>query len=326
MSRAQFLLGLTSVLLLVWLGNITSAGAHSIDAASLTLSEVQPGRFALSFQTDSPALQKQLRVPGRFPEPCVVQGAYLECPSASLSGTMAFPWLEDSTIRLMVDVTWLDGTHDLQMLSGSRTTMTVYGGSSAPWFLLKRVLLDYTKLGVEHIVTGFDHLLFVIALAFLVQKRRALVLTITAFTVAHSLTLALTSLGWFSLPSAPVEAMIALSIALLCSECLSAGPSLTRRRPWLLAFLFGLLHGLGLASALVEIGLPQKHLASALLSFNLGVELGQLSVLFWIFVVGATLVRFKWQRSWMSRSVIYAMGGWAAFWTMQRTMAVFGGG
>src|SRR5204863_3481547 len=122
---------------------------------------------------------------------------------------------------------------------------------------------DYVRLGVEHILTGYDHLLFVVALTLLVRKRRPLVATITAFTVAHSITLASTVLGLVSVPSAPVEATIALSIVLVCAECLRPGDSLTRRAPWLVAFSFGLLHGMGFASALAEIGLPEKHIPAA---------------------------------------------------------------
>ena len=131
-------------------------------------------------------------------------------------------------------------------------------------------------LGVEHILSGIDHLLFVVALLFLVGFNRQLVWTITAFTLAHSLTLASAALGWLTLRSPPVEATIALSIVLVAGEALHKRETLARRLPALVAFLFGLVHGLGFAGALSEIGLPQNHLATALLTFNLGVELGQL--------------------------------------------------
>src|SRR5262249_39937697 len=141
-------------------------------------------------------------------------------------------------------------------------------------------------LGIEHILTGFDHLMFVLAITVLVRRRKSLVLAITAFTVAHSLTLAATVLGWLVLPSAPVETTIALSIVLACTECLRPSDSLARRAPWLVTFAFGLVHGMGFASALLETGLPEKHVPSALLFFNVGVELGQLGAILAFLIVG----------------------------------------
>jgi len=136
----------------------------------------------------------------------------------------------------------------------------------------------YTVLGVEHILSGYDHLMFVFALLFLVGFNQRLVWTITAFTAAHSVTLALAALGWLVLRSPPVEATIALSIVLVAGEALHTKATLARRWPALVAFLFGLVHGLGFAGALKDIGLPQYHLPVALLTFNVGVELGQLLV------------------------------------------------
>src|SRR5690242_1477012 len=136
----------------------------------------------------------------------------------------------------------------------------------------------YLVLGVEHILSGVDHLLFVAGLLFLVGFRRRLVGTITAFTVAHSLTLASSAFGWLTLRSPPVEASIALSIVLVASEALRQRETLARRTPSLVAFLFGLVHGLGFAGALKSIGLPQRHLPLALFTFNVGVEVGQLFV------------------------------------------------
>ena len=164
-----------------------------------------------------------------------------------------------------------------------------------------------------------------IALTILARRRGPLLATVTAFTVAHSLTLAATALELVEVPSAPVEALIALSIVLVCAECLSPADSLTRRAPWLVAFAFGLLHGLGFASALLEVGLPERHLPSALLSFNVGVELGQLAVIAIILAVRAAAERGKLARPWALRGLVYAMGSVAAFWTLDRVMAVFQG-
>jgi hydrogenase/urease accessory protein HupE len=225
----------------------------------------------------------------------------------------------------MVEIEWLDGTRLLRIATASARTLTVYGGAGGVRSL-GPVVADYTRLGVEHILTGFDHLLFVVALTLLVRKRRALIMTITAFTVAHSLTLAATVLGLVSVPPAPVEAAIALSIVLVCAECLRPADtgSFTRRAPWLVAFAFGLLHGMGFASALMEIGLPEKHIPAALLCFNVGVELGQLAVIAAVLVVRALATRVRLARPPLTRGVLYAMGATAAFWSLDRVAAVFG--
>jgi hydrogenase/urease accessory protein HupE len=301
------------------------AHAHEIDSASLSLTEVAPGRFLVRFHAASAALQREVATPAVFPKPCHLDGAYLDCGATGLVGPIEFPWLEGTLTRVMVEIDWSNGARLLRIVSASAPTLTVYGVPATGLLALKPILFDYTRLGIEHILTGFDHLLFVLALALLVRKRGPLITTITAFTVAHSLTLASTALGLLNVPAAPVEATIALSIVLVCAECLSPGESLTRRAPWLVAFAFGLLHGLGFASALLEIGLPEKHLPAALFCFNLGVELGQLAVIAVIIALRALLARLNLQRAWLYRALIYAMGSVAAFWSLERIALVFRG-
>jgi hydrogenase/urease accessory protein HupE len=323
-GRARLLV--RALLLVLFALCVAGAGeAHPIDSASLSLTEEAPGRFLVHFQAGSMALQRELTTPAVFPKPCRTDGAYVECGSGGLVGTIPFPWLEGTLTRLMVDIQWRAGSHLLRIVTASAPTLTVYGVPSSGLLALKPIMVDYTRLGVEHILTGFDHLLFVLALTLLVRRRAALFATITAFTVAHSLTLAATALGVLSVPVAPVEATIALSIVLVCAECLRPGDSLTRRAPWLVAFAFGLLHGLGFASALLEIGLPENHVPAALLCFNLGVELGQLAVIGAVIALRALLTRLKLRREWLVRALIYAMGGVAAFWSIDRIRAVFGG-
>jgi hydrogenase/urease accessory protein HupE len=297
--------------------------AHPIDSASLSLSEVSPGHFLVRFQAGSQALQDQLPSPAEFPKPCRLEGENLDCGPSGLSGTLKFPWLEGTLTRLMVDIEWSDGSRLLRVVTASTPSLTVYGVPASGILSLSPLLVDYIGLGIEHILGGFDHLSFVIALTLLVRQRRLLLATITAFTLAHSLTLAATALGALDVPSAPVEAMIALSIVLVCAECLRPADSLTRRAPWLVAFAFGLLHGLGFASALLEIGLPERHLPSALLSFNVGVELGQLAVIAIVLAARALAERLNWRRARMARALIYAMGALAAFWSLDRIVAVF---
>jgi hypothetical protein len=165
--------------------------------------------------------------------------------------------------------------------------------------------------------------MFVAALLFLVGFRRQLVWTITAFTLAHSLTLASAALGWLTLRSAPVEATIALSIVLVAAEALHRRDTLARRWPALVAFLFGLVHGLGFAGALAEIGLPQNHLATALLTFNIGVEIGQLLAVGVVWAAWRVLHRMRFaDRSRVP--LLYGIGSLAAYWSWLRVAAVFG--
>jgi hydrogenase/urease accessory protein HupE len=301
-----------------------AARSHELDSATLSLTEIESGRFLVRWHASSLTLQEDLGAAAIFPKPCELEGAYLDCGGAGLVGSIAFPWLEGTLTRVMVDVEWQNGTRLLRILSSSSPSLRVYGIHASGLRALEPVIVDYTRLGVEHILSGFDHLLFVVALALLVRRRAPLVTTITAFTLAHTLSLAVTVLGLVRIASAPVEASIALSIVLVCGECLRPADSLTRRAPWAVAFAFGLLHGLGFASGLLEIGVPEQHVPAALLCFNVGVELGQLGII--AVVMGARLLvtRLRIERDWMRRGLIYAMGSTAVFWTLDRLGAVFG--
>lgn len=185
-----------------------------------------------------------------------------------------------------------------------------------------QIALTYIMLGVEHILLGIDHLLFVLALLMIVANFKKLVATITAFTIAHSITLALAALGFVSMPGPPVEAIIALSIVFVAAEIVRGRQGiavLTARVPWIVAFTFGLLHGFGFAGALSEIGLPQSAIPLALFSFNVGVEIGQL-----LFVSGVVVLYSIAKRiqpvppAWAWRIPTYTIGGVAAFWTIDR--------
>jgi hydrogenase/urease accessory protein HupE len=180
----------------------------------------------------------------------------------------------------------------------------------------------YFMLGVEHILLGIDHLLFVLALLLIVKGTGQLVKTITAFTIAHSITLTLATLGHVSLPAAPVEAVIALSIVFVATEIIRSKqghPGLTERSPWLVAFIFGLLHGFGFAGALSELGLPQNDIPLALLLFNLGVESGQLAFLAVVSVLFAPIRRMAHDfPRWPTLIPPYAIGGVAMLWVVER--------
>ncbi len=235
-----------------------------------------------------------------------------------------FPNLAASRIDVLVRVERSDGTAQVGRVLPLAPRFVV---TASPGAL--EVAQTYTVLGIEHILTGFDHLLFVLALLILVQGTRRLIATITAFTLAHSLTLFAATLGWINVPGPPVEAVIALSIVFVAGEIVHARqgrPGLTQRRPWIVAFSFGLLHGLGFAGALAEVGLPPLSIPTALLFFNVGVEIGQLifiALVLALVAIGRHLVaRLQWQApGWWWRVPPYAIGGIASFWVVQRLAA-----
>jgi hydrogenase/urease accessory protein HupE len=188
------------------------------------------------------------------------------------------------------------------------------------------VVRDYVRLGVEHILTGPDHLLFVFGLLLLARTVRRLLATVTAFTAGHSVTLTLAALGLVDLPARPIEAAIAASVLALAVELARAptGPTLMGRRPWVVAAIFGLLHGLGFAAALRAAGLPSGDIPLALLSFNTGIELGQLAFVLTVVALGRVAGRvLDVTPAWMRRVPVYAMGSLAASWWLERTWAIF---
>ncbi len=190
---------------------------------------------------------------------------------------------------------------------------------------MSEVIVTYLELGVDHILLGIDHLLFVLALIFVTKGKWKIIKTITAFTLAHSITLSLAALDLVHLPIPPVEAIIALSIVFLAKEILQhkegAQESLTYRYPWIVAFSFGLLHGFGFASALSETGLPQNAIPAALAFFNVGVEIGQ--VVFVVLVLAAlwllNKLKIEWPL-WLKKSPIYLIGGFASYWVIERIL------
>jgi hydrogenase/urease accessory protein HupE len=221
---------------------------------------------------------------------------------------------------VIVRVERADGNSQVERLLPQRPEFTVQAASGA-----LEVARSYLVLGVEHILGGVDHLLFVLALLLIVRGGKRIFLTITAFTLAHSITLVAATLGWVHVPGPPIEAMIALSIVFVAMEIvrgLRGAFGLTARAPWVVAFSFGLLHGFGFAGALAEVGLPQKAIPIALLTFNVGVEVGQL-----IFVAGVLAVTAAWRRlavpnrDWMPHVAAYAIGTVAMFWVVERVTA-----
>jgi hydrogenase/urease accessory protein HupE len=263
--------------LAVLLAHAGPAAAHEMTTAEMTMREMAGGQFLWSWGAPAQGQPIENELAVHWPAGCTAEeGRTLTC-AQGLQGEVEVEGLGRSYSAAILSIRWQGGEERAYTFTSRRPLVRLYGSADdrrAAW----DVAVSYGLLGVEHILSGFDHLLFVISLLFLVGFQRRLLLTITAFTLAHSITLAASALGALSLRSPPVEATIALSIVLVAMEALHGRETLTRRWPAVVAFLFGLVHGLGFAGALAEIGLPPRHTNIALLTINLGVESGQLLV------------------------------------------------
>jgi hydrogenase/urease accessory protein HupE len=309
------------------------AGAHEVRPAYLELRETAPDTYDILWKVAARGGNERLAIYVRFPadaEPLeeprgtAIGGAYLERwrvrrPGGLAGQTISVDGLAATDTDVLVRLERADRSTQTARLLPSRPSFVVE--AAATWW---SVAGAYLRLGVEHILGGVDHLLFVLALLLLVKGWKRLVGTVTAFTVAHSITLAAAALGFVHVPSPPVEACIALSILLLACEIVRAQRGqecLAARWPWVVAFTFGLLHGLGFASALIDVGLPQRAVPLALLAFNIGVEVGQLA--FIAAVLGAiALVSRARNAARLRRPALLlatnAIGGLAAFWIIER--------
>jgi hydrogenase/urease accessory protein HupE len=244
---------------------------------------------------------------------------------ALAGGTITIDGLSATQIDVMVRINFADGTTQSTILRPASPSYTVPSpGTKA------KVAWVYLRLGVEHILQGIDHLLFVLGLLLIVGSRyRLLFKTITAFTIAHSITLGIATLGYASAPVPPLNAAIALSILFLGPEIVRVWrgeTSFTIRHPWVVAFAFGLLHGFGFASGLTTIGLARAEIPVALLLFNVGVEIGQLFFVAIILLLERSfrILEIRWPR-WAEALPAYTVGGLGAFWTIQRVAIMVGG-
>jgi hypothetical protein len=319
----------------------TRAAAHALEPGFLELLHLGSGEWRVTWRVPQVG-DRPMAIDAVLPEGCeprrgsapvfdgraFVAGWIATCKSGLAGGEIVIVGLESTRTDVLVRYT----------LEGEASPQAMRLTAAAPAFVVPAamtplgVFASYFRLGVDHILHGIDHLLFVFVLVLLIRDWRRLLGAITAFTVAHSLSLAAASLGWIVIPIAPVEAVIALSIAVLAAEVLRAPgskPSLTERAPWVVAFAFGLLHGLGFASALLEIGLPQGDVPLALLAFNLGVEAGQILFIAVVLTLGAAIARLypAGRRQVLPgspglRTAAYAIGTLAAFWVFER-MEVF---
>jgi hydrogenase/urease accessory protein HupE len=314
----------------LWILATTPGYPHEVRPAYLELTETAPGIFTVLFKTPmvgefrlslhveiSGAPEALTPVLSRVMETSMVQTWRLRADDRLAGRSVTILGLENTISDALLRVQFADGgewTHRLTPAAPGAQVPARQDGSG--------VAATYFSLGVEHILTGYDHLLFVLGLILITSGMRQLVQAITAFTAAHSLTLAAAVLGFVHVPQKPVEATIALSIAFVAAEAVQARAgkrSLASTGLWVLAFAFGLLHGLGFAGALSETGLPAGHLPTALLFFNLGVESGQL--LFVGAVMAIVALLRPWRLSaprWTQLAPPYAMGGLAMFWVVRR--------
>ncbi len=324
------------------LGLAGQAQAHEVRPAYLQLTEETPGTLGVLWKVPARGALR-LRMEVVFPddwkaaEPITrtntgdawVDRWVVSCPDALDGQTIRIDGLVGTITDVLVRVERADGTTQVERVT-----------PDAPYFRLDatpgllRVARTYLALGVEHILLGIDHLLFILALLVIVKGGRRLIGTVTAFTVAHSLTLAAATLGLVHIPARPVEAVIALSIVFVAVEIVQVAQGrsgLTRRAPWLVAFVFGLLHGFGFAGALREVGLPEQAIPTALLPFNIGVEAGQLLFIAAV-LAGLALARHIVVRrcridvrpNLAEQLCAYGIGGMAMFWTLERTLSVWG--
>jgi hydrogenase/urease accessory protein HupE len=315
-------------------GLTATTSAHEVRPAYLELREEAPDEFSVLFKTP---MRGELRlalapefagrtevltpITGRTTGDAAIQTWRLRALDPLRGRAVRIAGLEGTMTDALVRIEFADGTTWTQRLTPQHPAESVPQAQSG-W----AVAGMYLKLGIEHILLGIDHLLFVLALLFIARGTWLLVKTITAFTIAHSLTLTLATLGFVHVPSKPVEAVIALSIVFVAVEIVYAyrgRQGLAQRAPWIVALAFGLLHGLGFAGALSEVGLPERHIPVALMFFNIGVEIGQLLFVGAVLSLIAIGARCRTALpKWAKLVPPYAIGSVAMFWLFQR-VAVF---
>ena len=336
MKVLLLIISITQIVAMPWQG----AHAHALQPGYLELQSLGGDNWR-AFWRKPTVKNRPMAIDATLPENCDKKSApktvfdgtawvaqwITSCPGGLAGGKISIPGLDRTQTDVLVRYELNDNQSNTQRLTPSQPSFVI---PTNPSFI--DVLGSYLVLGIEHILEGVDHLLFVLALFLLIPDRWKLLGAITAFTVAHSITLAAATLGVIALPGPPVEAIIALSIMFLASELIQRdgnGDRLSERYPWLVSFSFGLLHGFGFAGALQEIGLPQSDVPLALLAFNLGVEAGQILFICLIVCTGIILRRIipKLIQSFTeplrtgSIAVAYSIGGLSAFWFIERLSA-----
>ena len=325
-----------SVLLSLLLCLATHAHAHEVRPGYLELTESGSGDLRIIWRQPISGIYAVPLVPtistgwlqgepysSSRTETSYVREWRIPAPHAELAGaTVEVQGLERTITDVLLRVVYANGTEVAQLLNPATPRLRLPSAVKA-----ELPIREYLELGFTHIWSGIDHLLYICGLVLLVRDTRSLVKTITAFTVAHSITLGAAALGYVHVPTAPVEATIALSIAYVAAEVINARDgreSLVRRAPWVMAFGFGLLHGLGFAGALAEVGLPAHAIPLALLLFNAGIEIGQLTFVASLLLSAAALRRVAPTLfSRLSWAPPHAIGSLACFWLIERIQAIF---
>lgn len=320
-----------ALLILICLLAIAGQGAaHEVRPGYLEMEESAPGEWNVLWKVPMRG-EMRLALYVVFPDHCeeaapvssyqasasLTQRWAIRCEDGLVGYNIGIDGLSKTLTDVLVRLQHLDGTTQVVRLKPREPYFTV---SAAP--TKTEVAGTYFFLGVEHILSGIDHLLFVLALLIIVKGWKRLIATVTAFTVAHSITLAAATLGFVHMPGPPVEAVIALSILFLAIEIVhgrQGRAGLTEQWPWVVAFTFGLLHGFGFAGALAQIGLPENSIPLALFFFNVGVEAGQLLFIVGVFVAWVVIKRIniRWP-DWAWAVPAYGIGAVAAYWTIER--------
>ncbi len=327
---------LAGLVALVFFFTPATAAAHEVRPGYLELRETSPGVFRVLWKKPARG-DLILRIDPVFSGGCVVAGigsgevrggayvarATLECDGGIRGETVEIAGLESTLTDVLVRVYYADGQQETHLVQPNDTS-AVFGGPSSA---VQRIVA-YTRLGIEHIALGVDHLLFVLGLLLIVSGPTMLLKTVTSFTLAHSITLGIATLGFARAPALPLNAVIALSILFLGPEIVRVWrgeTSFTIRHPWVVAFTFGLLHGFGFASGLTAMGLPQNEIPLALLFFNVGVELGQLAFVALVLALARSFraLEIRWPR-WAELVPGYAVGSLGAFWFIERTAVLLG--
>ncbi len=313
-ASARWALALLVSLALSLLGS--PARAHDFSAGVLSMVERDDGSFDVAWTEPVDASGAPGGVALRFPAPCALASTRLSCSPPGLAGPIRFEGMHAARMQVVVRIQWRDGAVTEGLVTGKDPSFEVKDRA-------RRSAWAWVRLGVEHIGTGYDHLAFLVGLVLLVGLDRRLVATITAFTVAHSISLALAVTGLLVAPSAPVEATIAASVVLVAWEATIDRATLSHRFPWVVALAFGLVHGLGFASALTEASIPQGGVGFALFFFNVGIELAQLALVGLLFALSKVPAVARAAHHPRAKQIAcYALGTLGVAWTLDRAAAL----
>jgi hydrogenase/urease accessory protein HupE len=317
---------------MVFITSTDSVKAHEIRPAYLQIVQKEQNIFEVYWKVPRmgdavPRIQpvfptgselELLTNPNQTPD-AAIYSYILTSPSGLRGQEISIKGLNRTLIDALVTISFSNGEKVSLLLQADKDSAIIPGEARSI-----DVIKTYVVLGIEHILLGIDHLLFVLALILITKGKWKILKTITAFTIAHSITLSLAALGLVSFPGAPVEAVIALSIVFLARELLQnlkGRETLTGSKPWIVAFVFGLLHGFGFAGALTEIGLPQQDIPLALAFFNIGVEIGQIIFVVVVLFIAHLLGKKAYWPVFLRKAPAYAIGAVASFWVIERVLS-----